>query len=329
MNISINTISYQAADFLPETIKSVLSQTYQNWEWIIIDDCSTDNTEILINSIEDSRIKYFRNKVNSGIGYSRNRALQISTGDLIAVLDSDDIWMNHHLTDAISTFQKSKNLALYGSSSLQLNKIGDLVHGDIHTTKWVIPPHEIRAQLFFQNCFTHSSIVIKKDLIKNGGYRDDMAPVEDYHLFQKLANHNNCFIGDKPSVYYRVSQDSVSNTSESKIEKNLFSIYSQSLMRFGIRDELFIKGFYQFVHKPRSISLNKVLRMLDNLIDRNYKLSIFDKSIFIKYVLKYFFRYLTYKKLVKSDICIMSKSKIFWLIPWKLKFSIVKKIILS
>jgi len=328
VKISINTISYQSGQYLSQTINSVLSQTYQNWEWIIIDDCSTDNTELLIDSIKDSRIRYFRNEVNSGICYSRNRALQNSTGDFIAVLDADDIWMNHHLENAVGAFLQNGNLELYGSPSLKINKLGELFEEGSSIKKWVIPSQEISVQLFFQNCFTHSSTVFKRDLIRNGGYSIEMAPVEDYHLFQKLADINNCFIGDKPSVYYRVSQDSVSNTSESKIEKNLLRIYSQSLTRFGFEDELFINGFYQFIHKPGSLTLSEAVNILDTLILSNNKFNVFDKSIFLKYVIKYFMRYLTYRHLVKTDIYILLKSQIFWLISWKLKASIVRKIIL-
>ena len=88
--VSIIMPSYNTAPYIRETIQSVLDQTYQNWELIIVDDCSTDNTDEVVASIKDKRIRYLKNEKNSGAAVSRNRSLSEAKGRWIAFLDSDD-----------------------------------------------------------------------------------------------------------------------------------------------------------------------------------------------------------------------------------------------
>ena len=91
--VSIIMPSYNTARFIKETIDSVFAQTYQNFELIIVDDCSTDETdEVVAPYLCDARVKYIKNEKNSGAAVSRNRALKEAGGKWIAFLDSDDLW---------------------------------------------------------------------------------------------------------------------------------------------------------------------------------------------------------------------------------------------
>ena len=94
--VSIIMPSYNTANYISESINSVMNQTYKNWELIIVDDCSTDNTdEIVKKFLKDKRIRYFKNNKNSGAAISRNKALREAKGRWIAFLDSDDLWVLH------------------------------------------------------------------------------------------------------------------------------------------------------------------------------------------------------------------------------------------
>ena len=97
--VSIITPSYNTAGFIAETIRSVQSQTYPNWEMIIVDDCSSDNTDEVVKPFlaSDKRIKYVKNDRNSGAAVSRNKALRMAQGKWVAFLDSDDLWMPEKL----------------------------------------------------------------------------------------------------------------------------------------------------------------------------------------------------------------------------------------
>ena len=91
--VSIIMPSYNTGRFIKETIESVLAQSYPTWELIIVDDCSTDNTDEVVNQyLADERIRYIKNDTNSGAAVSRNRALREAKGKWIAFLDSDDLW---------------------------------------------------------------------------------------------------------------------------------------------------------------------------------------------------------------------------------------------
>ncbi|HFR3414640.1 TPA: glycosyltransferase family 2 protein, partial [Streptococcus suis] len=90
--VSIIMPSWNTAKYISESIQSVLDQTHQNWELIIVDDCSNDETEKVVSHFKDSRIKFFKNSNNLGAALTRNKALRKARGRWIAFLDSDDLW---------------------------------------------------------------------------------------------------------------------------------------------------------------------------------------------------------------------------------------------
>ncbi len=108
--ISIITPTYNCERFIGETIESVLKQSYKNWEMIIVDDCSTDNTYDVVKKYadNDSRIKYYLLEENSGASVARTKAMQLATGDYIAFLDSDDLWISNKLECQLK-FMKENN----------------------------------------------------------------------------------------------------------------------------------------------------------------------------------------------------------------------------
>ena len=105
--VSIITPSYNTAAFLRQTIESVRAQTYTNWEMLIVDDCSTDETDDVVASFDDERIRYFKNERNSGAAVSRNRALREARGKYVAFLDSDDLWTPDKLEKQVRFMQEN------------------------------------------------------------------------------------------------------------------------------------------------------------------------------------------------------------------------------
>lgn len=130
--------SWNTGKFIAESIQSVVNQTYENWELIIVDDCSTDNTDEVVAMFNDKRIKYLKNKKNSGAALTRNKALREAKGEWIAFLDSDDLWtpekLEHQLrfmkkngytlsfTEYEKIDEKSKPLNIYVSGPKKVNK---------------------------------------------------------------------------------------------------------------------------------------------------------------------------------------------------------------
>ena len=100
--VSIIMPSWNTGRFIAESIQSVLNQTYQDWELLIVDDCSTDNTDEIVAGFNDKRIRYFKNEKNSGAAITRNRAIREARGEWIAFLDSDDLWSPEKLAKQLN-----------------------------------------------------------------------------------------------------------------------------------------------------------------------------------------------------------------------------------
>ena len=122
--VSIIMPSYNTAQYIGETIGSVLAQTYTNWELIIVDDCSTDHTEEVVQPfLVDKRIRFLKNPKNSGAAIARNYALREAQGKWIAFLDSDDIWFPEKLEKQIAFMQRNGYHFSYTDYRICLNGV--------------------------------------------------------------------------------------------------------------------------------------------------------------------------------------------------------------
>lgn len=134
--VSIIMPSYNCEDFIGFTLDSVIKQTYQNWEVIIVDDCSTDNTVEVVNSyiLKDSRIKCYKLDRNSGAALARNKAIEFANGKYLAFLDSDDLWFPEKLSVQIS-FMKKNNYSFTCTSYTKVDEHGRYLNRTIKARK--------------------------------------------------------------------------------------------------------------------------------------------------------------------------------------------------
>lgn len=123
--VSIIMPTYNCGRFIGESIRSVLAQTYTNWELLIVDDCSTDNTAEVVAAFTDPRIHYQRNEHNSGAAVTRNTALRMAKGRYIAFLDSDDLWLPEKLEKQIAFMQQNGYAFTYANYQI-MNEDGSL-----------------------------------------------------------------------------------------------------------------------------------------------------------------------------------------------------------
>ena len=132
--VSIIMPTYNCAKFIGETIKSVIAQTYSNFELIIVDDCSKDNTKDVVNSFDDERIKYYKLEKNSGAAVARTTAMNMAKGKYMAFLDSDDLWMENKLERQLK-FMKDNNYNITCTAYEQVNEDGESLNKVIKTKK--------------------------------------------------------------------------------------------------------------------------------------------------------------------------------------------------
>lgn len=217
--VSIIMPSYNTAKYISDSIDSVLGQTYTNWELIIVDDCSTDNTDDIVNEYSsDNRIKYLKNEKNSGAAVSRNYGLREAKGKWIAFLDSDDIWEMQKLEKQIA-FMTSNGYFFSYTNYEQIDeksqKMNVLVSGPKRINK--------RKQYDFcwQGCLTvmydaeYMGLIQIEDLKKNN----------DYAMWLKLIEKSSCYLLDECLARYRIRTGSISRHSKLKLIKHHYILY--------------------------------------------------------------------------------------------------------
>lgn len=128
MKVSIITPTYNCGKYIGETIESVINQSYKDWEMIIVDDCSKDDTQEIVEKYieKDNRIKYIKLEQNSGAAIARNKAMELATGKYMAFLDSDDIWISDKLEKQIK-FMEEKNYNITCTKYEQIDEMGKLL----------------------------------------------------------------------------------------------------------------------------------------------------------------------------------------------------------
>ncbi len=205
--VSIILPIHNGEKFLRNAILSVQNQTYKNWELIVINDESTDNSENIIEEfrISDHRIKVFQ-RPKSGIAKSLNFGLKKAIGQFIARIDSDDLWLPAKLEFQIRHFQSNKNLYLLGTSVELIDEEGLLLtrQKSFNALKF-LSGREIKLKLLRNNLFCHSSVVFRIEMVNLIGYYDEnFKNSEDYEYWIRAAKSVNCEITNKILVQYRI-----------------------------------------------------------------------------------------------------------------------------
>lgn len=230
--VSVVMPAYNVSKFIGESIESVLRQTYKNWELIIVNDCSKDNTEEVIkNYIRiDNRIKYYNQDKNLGIATARNLAIKKAKGKYIAFLDSDDLWKEDKLTEQIY-FMESNRLEFsytdYEKRNQNLSKI----------LKTIKCPNKIDYKYGLKGnkiaCLTVivTSRVLKENLMPQIKH-------EDYATWLQILRKDNIAYGlDKNLAIYRVNENSTTSN-KLKILFWTFPIY-YTQEKFGVIKSLY------------------------------------------------------------------------------------------
>ena len=196
--VSIIMPSYNCGAYVEETILSVQAQTYNNWEIIFMDDCSTDDTIRLVSELreKDSRIKLFQNKFNSGAAVSRNNALREVKGRWIAFLDSDDLWEPTKLEKQVK-FMEDNGYAFSYTGYQEIDSEGALagvkVSGPKHVTK----------QGMYNFCWP-GCLTVMYDSNKIGLIQiEDIKKNNDYAMWLKVCKKADCYLLDECLAKYR------------------------------------------------------------------------------------------------------------------------------
>lgn len=233
--VSVITPCYNSARYISQTIESVLSQTYQNWEMIIVDGCSSDNTVQIVEEYIaiDDRIRLIKLETNSGVAVDRNRAIEEAKGWYIAFLDSDDIWLPQKLEKQIR-FMIENSQALCYSSYYLIDEHG-LVNGVFMTKEFATYEGLLKTSHIGALTAVYDACKIGKRYMQNVGH-------EDYALWLNILKDVGTAKGIlEPLAKYRRHNRSVSSN-KAKAAQMQWNIY-RNIEKFSL-----IKSLYYFLH---------------------------------------------------------------------------------
>lgn len=219
--------SYNVEKYIKASIKSVLSQTYTNLELIVVDDCSKDKTVELIRSFNDSRIKLFVNKENSGAAISRNFALKEARGKWVAFLDSDDIWVPEKLEKQISFMEANAYDMTYSDYRICHNGIWE---GVIRTA-----PDKMTLRKLYNYCYISTLTVIYNRDVVGLVEIADLKKNNDYAMWFQVLKKTEGFRFPECLAYYIKHENSISSGS-----KLLLIKYHYIMFRKGLNKGKFI-----------------------------------------------------------------------------------------
>ena len=195
--VSIIMPSYNTANYIAASIQSVLDQTYQNWELLLVDDCSTDDTDAVVAPfLTDARIRYLKNEQNSGAAISRNRALREAKGRWIAFLDSDDLWYPTKLKTQLK-FMQAHGYHFSYTSYEEINEAG------AQTGVLVSGPKRITKTGMYNFCWPGCLTVMYDAKAVGLVQIADIRKNNDYAMWLKICQKADCYLLDTCLAQYR------------------------------------------------------------------------------------------------------------------------------
>jgi glycosyltransferase involved in cell wall biosynthesis len=245
--VSIITPNYNCEKYISQTIESVLAQTYMNWEMIIIDDCSTDNSyEIAMEySTKDSRIKVYRMERNSGAALARNKAIELSQGEYIAFLDSDDLWIPEKL-------ERQMKFMLKNDCDFSFTEYEHIdTDGKFLGIKAKIVKRLTYKNLLF-HCYPGCLTVMYKQDIMRKIYCNDIRKNNDHALFLRVLKHTRNAMGLPENLAkYRLRKKSISRNKLQMIKPYITVLHEFEHINifwsyFCLITHVFIKLFFKY-----------------------------------------------------------------------------------
>ncbi|MEG2100213.1 MAG: glycosyltransferase family 2 protein [Flavobacterium sp.] len=248
--VSILTPTFNAEKFIRATIKSVQEQTYENWEMILVDDASTDNTVSIIEDFaqRDNRIKLFKFSENRGNGFARNAALDKATGKYIAYLDADDLWFPSKLEKQIQ-FLNANNLHFTFSYYDSIDEEGNNLNRRVES-----PNPLIYKQLFFCNYVGNLTAIYDADYFGKIMLETSQKR-QDWRLWLTILKQiKTAEVVPESLAFYRIRKDSISS-SKFKLIKHNFGVYRE-FHRYNFMSSVLLMMrflFIQLIIKPKYI----------------------------------------------------------------------------
>lgn len=339
MLVTIIMTVYNSEIFLEKAIKSILNQTYKKFEFLIIDDGSTDKSLEIIKKFKDKRIIILKNAQNMGLIYSLNRGIKESKGKYIVRMDSDDICIHNRIEKQIEYLEKNQDIAVLGSNAEMFVSKYPFIK---KRTELPRDSETIKCRLLFESCFIHPSIVIRKEILDtyNLEYEKENYGVEDYGLWNEFSKLNKFKMENMKEnlIKYRIVSSGITQVANKNLTQRIIrmnKIYSEVLEKLNFnksQKQLQIHSEISLVNilKEFQYSLKEKEEWLEILKRENEILKIYNFEKFSQELAYQYFKncvvlgeYSDYNKSIFYCITNESKFKFYFN---KLKFKFRKKL---
>lgn len=303
--VSVLLPNYNNAPFLKESIDSILNQTFKDFELLIVDDGSTDNSIDIINSFTDKRIRLIQKKVNSGIVDTLNIGLDAIDSKYMVRMDGDDISMPERLEKLVSFLEKNK---LVGVCSSALK-----VFGNVKQEVWKIDtaPDLLKAGLIRGVTTPHAPSMFRMSVLiqNNLKYRKNIPHMEDYDLFFRLKKYTAFFNLHNALYCYRILDHNVTIKNKDSIWERYKLIYKEVLQELGIEASAKnIAMHIELFHRVRPVcSVNDLFEYKNLLIKNNNNYKIYPEKAFLKIIDRWWTS--LFCRLIDVDYCNYKKFK--------------------
>lgn len=281
--ISVIMPVYNAEKFVFEAIKSIVDQTYTNWELIIINDGSSDSSINIIKEFDDKRIRIYENELNKGIAFSRNRAIDLANGKYIAIMDNDDISLPNRFEDQVNYLENHNEIDVLSGACEVIDSNGELLKRNTSVLK---NPKYIRAKLLFQNVFFNGTVMLRKNLIdeNNIRYRENQYGMEDFCFWVECSKKMEMTSIDSCIYKYREHENNETKNIKTKAFKEREKAYSYiqklSLEKSGFKlEESDYKIIFSLLKEERVCLENKediepLFKVLSKIVEQASKMEL-------------------------------------------------------
>ncbi len=201
VKVSVIVPTYNRANMVTKTIDSILNQSFSDFELIIVDNESDDNTETVIKSYTDERIRYYKHQNNGVVAVNRNYGIRLSQGEYIAFCDDDDLWLPEKLAKQIQEFEKDKVIGLVCTNAIVYDENGE--HGK--RIRGATAKDFTFNSLLWGNRIICSSVCVKKEVLDDIGLMDENPAIfsgEDYELWLRIASKYSIRYIDIPLIQF-------------------------------------------------------------------------------------------------------------------------------
>lgn len=232
--VSVLIPAYNAEGRVSEAILSVLQQSFEDYEVIVLDDASDDNTYDVVSSFDDRRVTVVQNEENLGISRSRNKLISYASGDYVAWLDSDDRMVEDRLERQVAFFYDHAEHALVGGAIRIIDEDGEPIGKRTYPTT-----HEdIHDALLRYNPFAQPAVMTRRVVLEDAdGFREDIDIGEDYDLMLRVAADHRVANLDAVLTEYRVFDEQTTTANMKQTMQNTVSIQQRAINEYGYEDD--------------------------------------------------------------------------------------------